>query len=173
MKRLLLILILGLASHAQASIFNWADRFKLLIIGAKVQMPLEKQYTGECLCGKTRYSILAAKPKGMFFCHCSLCRKETGTIHGSNIFFEKAKLTWVRGAENISFFNLVGTLHSRAFCKICGSPLPRPEGTRVVLPAGTLDKDEGLIPTAHIFFESRSSWEDQLDSIPKFAKLPE
>lgn len=130
-------------------------------------------YTGECLCGKTRYSILAPKPKGMFFCHCSLCRKETGTVHGANIFFENSELTWNLGSENITFFNLPGTRHSRAFCKICGSPLPRLEATdRLVLPAGTLDDDSTLEPTAHIFVESRSSWEDGLATIPKFAELP-
>jgi hypothetical protein len=131
-----------------------------------------KNYSGECLCTKTRYLITAKAPTAMFFCHCSLCRKETGTLFGANIFFENGKLSFIFGAENISFFNLKDTKHSRAFCKICASPLPREENGQIILPAGTLDEDYDIKPTAHIFFESKSSFEDELLNIPKFKELP-
>lgn len=131
------------------------------------------RYSGECLCGSTRYSISGSRPKAMFLCHCSRCRKETGTIHGANLFFDNARLTWERGEENCAFFNVQGTQHSRCFCKICGSPLPRVERTtHVVVPAGTLDDDRSVTPTAHIFVGSRSAWEDELVNLPRFEELP-
>ncbi len=114
-----------------------------------------ERYTGECLCGGTRYSVTGSPPKAMFLCHCSRCRKETGTVHGANIFFDDAQLTWERGEENGVVFDLPGTRHRRCFCKICGSPLPRVEGTtHVVVPAGTLDDERPVTPSAHIFVGS-------------------
>ncbi len=45
----------------------------------------------------------------MFFCHCSRCSKETGTIHGANVFFNDAQLVWEKGENNIAYFKLKGT----------------------------------------------------------------
>src|SRR3989338_6285474 len=131
------------------------------------------RYTGECLCGASRYLILGYKPKAMYLCHCSRCRKETGTVHGANVFFSDAQLIWERGEEHITCFELKGTRKKRVFCNTCGSPLPRQEGKcHVVLPAGTLDDDSALEPTAHIFYSSRSSWEDKVKELKRFDELP-
>lgn len=130
------------------------------------------QYTGQCLCGTCCY-VIVGQPKAMYLCHCSRCRKETGTIHGANVFFDDARLSWEKGADSVTYFKLEKTRKQRAFCKTCGSPLPRQEGEQqVVLPAGTLDKDTFLEPTAHIFYASRSSWEDKLQDLKRFDALP-
>lgn len=131
------------------------------------------RYTGECLCGSCRYVITGQKPKAMYLCHCSRCRKETGTIHGANVFFHDAQLLWERGEEFINLFNLKNTRKERAFCRICGSPLPRQnEKGYILLPAGSLENDTVLEPTAHIFYASRSSWEDKTKNLPYFDELP-
>lgn len=132
-----------------------------------------KQYQGECLCGACPYIITAEqKPQAMYFCHCSRCRKETGSAHGANVFFEEAQLIWEKGKDNLTSFKLENTRKQRAFCKTCGSPLPRQENSQVILPAGSLDKDISLEPTAHIFYKSRSSWEDSLIDLKRFDELP-
>jgi hypothetical protein len=131
------------------------------------------RYTGECLCGACRYVITGQKPQAMYLCHCSRCRKETGSIHGATVFFNEAQLSWDRGADNMSYFHLEGTRKNRLFCKTCGSPLPRQEGEGyLVLPAGTLDDDTTLEPTAHVFYANRSSWEDKILNLKRFDELP-
>lgn len=131
------------------------------------------QYKGECLCGACCYVITGQKPEAMYLCHCSRCRKETGTIHAATVFFDDAQLLWENGKNNIAYFKLEGTRKERVFCKTCGSPLPRQEGqSHVILPAGTLDDDGFLKPTAHIFYASRSSWEDQVIDLQRFDELP-
>ena len=133
------------------------------------------QYKGECLCGACRYVITGQKPQAMYLCHCSRCRKETGTIHGANVFFNGAKLSWEKGADKVTSFKLAGTRHQRAFCQDCGSPLPMSmsgDHGNIVLPAGTLDDDIFLKPTAHIFYASRSSWEDKAMDLTRFDELP-
>jgi hypothetical protein len=130
------------------------------------------QYKGECLCGACRYVIIGDEPDALFLCHCSRCRKETGTLHGANVFFNRAQLSWEKGEKNISHFKLENTRKQRAFCKSCGSPLPRQEENQVVLPAGSLDDDAFLQPTAHIFYASRSSLVDRIKGLKRFDEFP-
>jgi len=134
---------------------------------------MENKYQGECLCGAVRYELLAPEPRAMFLCHCSRCRKETGTVHGANVFFSKAQLRWERGEDNLTYFQLEGTRKARVFCATCGSPMPRSTAQGgAVLPAGSLDDDRSLEPTAHIHCASGSSWESKLEGLPRFDELP-
>jgi hypothetical protein len=95
-------------------------------------------------------------------------------MHGANVFFHDAQLSWEKGADNITSFKLKDTRKQRAFCKRCGSPLPRQEGEcDVILAAGSLDDDTFLNPTAHIFCASRASWEDKVAGAPQFDELPQ
>ncbi len=131
------------------------------------------QYKGECLCGTCRYVITAEKAMGMYLCHCSRCRKETGSLHGANVFFDRAQLFWEKGQDKVTHFKLRGTRKQRAFCMTCGSPLPSQEGdSHVILPAGTMENDTSLEPTAHIYYASRASWEDKLTDLKRFDELP-
>ena len=128
------------------------------------------EYKGACLCGLCRYTV-SGEPLAMYFCHCSRCRKETGSIHGSNLFFKNAQLTWQSGEDSVSHFKLENTRKERSFCKTCGCPLPW--GTdMIVVPAGSLEGDVELKPTAHVHYTSRATWEDQLADLFRFAELP-
>lgn len=133
-----------------------------------------KDYDGECLCGEIHYRLRADPPAGMFLCHCSRCRKETGTLHGANVFFPSGELDYVRGEKLLSKFTLPGTRKKRWFCSICGSPMPRrTEGGSVILPAGSLEDDTHLKPTAHIFCNSAASWEPAAAQAKRFPEGPE
>lgn len=46
------------------------------------------------------------------------------------------------------------------------------EDSHVVLPAGIVDDDTLLEPTAHIYYASRSSWEDKVTDLKRFDELP-
>ena len=62
-----------------------------------------KTLTGSCLCGSVRYTV-QGEPQRAFHCHCSRCRKATGTGHASNLFVA-GTLTWDAGEA------LVDTAH--------------------------------------------------------------
>lgn len=134
----------------------------------------KKEYSGECLCGSCRYEIEAADSVRMYLCHCSRCRKETGTVHGANIFLRERNIIWVRGQEMLAHYRYKETEHERVFCRVCGSPMPRNTGDGdIVLPAGSLDDDSFVEPTAHIFYSDGASWREKVPGIPKFDELPE
>jgi hypothetical protein len=130
-------------------------------------------YKGSCLCGKVRFEV-AGHFDSFYLCHCRHCQKDTGSAHAANLFSQSARLTWLCGAEAVTSFTLPGTRHRKSFCQTCGSALPSDQDTDgLVVPAGCLDTDITLQPTAHIFTASKASWDKQLDQALKFARLPE
>ncbi len=133
-----------------------------------------KPYSGQCLCGSCRYILKGENPTGFYFCHCSRCRKASGSMHAATVFFKQAELIWEQGEHNISYFNLPDTRKESAFCKTCGCPLPRKTSIGlIILPAGSLDEGANLEPTAHIFCASRAPWEDKANQLQRFDGLPQ
>ena len=61
-----------------------------------------------------------------------------------------------------------------AFCKQCGSEVPRVSVERnfASVPAGSLDSDPGITPTGHIYVDSKAPWFEITDDLPQFAEMP-
>ena len=128
---------------------------------------------GSCLCGEVHFEI-EGDFEGFFLCHCKYCQKDTGSAHASNLFSTTAKLRWVSGENLIKAFNLPSTHHVKSFCSNCGSALPSTQmnGNLIVVPAGSLDDEVTIKPTAHIFVASKADWEQDLENIPKLEGAP-
>ena len=80
---------------------------------------------GSCLCGAVRYRV-----RGPFMrfvhCHCSRCRKATGSGHATNLIAEPANLEWIAGRDQTQRFDLPSAKSfATAVCRTCGSPVPR------------------------------------------------
>lgn len=131
------------------------------------------QASGGCLCGAVSFRVDGGFD-AFFLCHCSRCRKDTGSAHGANLFASKATLTWVKGEASVRSFILPGTRHARSFCAICGSALPmtQMDGALLVVPAGSLDTPVEVAPTARICVSDRAVWTENLDAVPGFPGLP-
>jgi hypothetical protein len=130
--------------------------------------------TGSCLCGAVTYEI-TGDARRFYHCHCSRCRKATGTGHASNLFFQPAALRWLTGRENVRAFKLPEAMRfTNQFCAVCGARLPRqPQDTdTVIAPAGSLDAEPPLHPEARIFVASRASWSCCGDGVPSFDGAP-
>jgi hypothetical protein len=129
-------------------------------------------YVGSCLCGDVKFEI-KGEFDSFYLCHCHHCQKDTGSAHAANLFSQSAELIWRAGADNITSFTLAGARHNKCFCKTCGSALPSTaiEGLLVV-PAGSLDTEISKVPNAHLFIASKASWDNELESLPTFNKLP-
>lgn len=129
---------------------------------------------GSCLCGAVEFQV--SPPFKMFqYCHCSRCRKFTGTAHASNLFVDPSQLTWTQGEDNVATFALPDTKYfGTAFCKTCGSSLPwqAQNVANVVIPAGTLDEDPECRPKHNIFWASKACWYDDPAHLEKHAELP-
>ena len=134
---------------------------------------MNDKHSGSCLCGAVRFEI-AGEFEQFYFCHCEYCRKDTGSAHGANLFSTSAKLRWISGEEQVRQFDLPGTRHSKGFCCVCGSALPKVQmnGKLLAVPAGSLNTPVRTKPTAHIYMSSRADWDQALEQVPAFEKLP-
>lgn len=130
-------------------------------------------FSGGCLCGAVRFEATCTFSR-FFLCHCSYCRKDTGSAHAANLFANDAGFRWLSGEDRVVVFNLPGTRHTRSFCSCCGSALPTVHGGGKVLvvPAGSLDSDVPLRPQGHIFMDSRANWDQALQDVPMFPTFP-
>ena len=129
---------------------------------------------GSCLCGAVKYEV-AGDPKRFYHCHCSRCRKATGTGHASNLFLQPGELQWLSGEEQIRAFKVPEAKRfTNQFCATCGGRLPRqPVNTdAVVIPAGSLDDEPPIKPQSRIFAGSRTSWSCAGDGLPAFDESP-
>jgi hypothetical protein len=130
---------------------------------------------GSCLCGALQFEV-SGEPARFFHCHCSRCRKSTGTGHASNLFISNAELTWTGDMALMNTFKLPEAQRfARTFCTRCGGPLPREMGDsgQVFVPAGTLDDEPNITPQARIFQDSKASWSCTGDQVPCFAQYAE
>lgn len=132
------------------------------------------RHPGACLCGSVRFEV-HGDFEHFYLCHCTRCRKNSGSAHSANLFSRTATLHWLSGEDRVTRFTLPHTRHSRAFCSLCGSALPvlQMEGRLLVVPAGSLDQDAGLKPDAHLFTASRAGWDRALEQLPGFPHYPE
>jgi hypothetical protein len=128
---------------------------------------------GSCLCGDVAYEF--TRPQAMYQCHCSRCRRARGAAHGANIFCKLDDFRWLRGeALVVDYQPPDARRFAVAFCRQCGAAVPRVAARAgiVVIPAGALDTDPGIRPTAHVFVDSKAPWFEITDSLQRYAEAP-
>ena len=114
--------------------------------------------TGSCLCGARAYEI-DGDIDGVWVCHCSLCRKASGSNGNAILIVPLDRFRWVKGDDNGVTFALRET-YSITRCKTCGTPLPAEiDETNVYVTAGTLDVPLGKGTRTHLFCTSRADWD--------------
>jgi hypothetical protein len=125
--------------------------------------------TGKCLCGGIAFE--AERVAFMRHCHCSHCRKETGSAFGTLAVVEPQHFRFLKGADLVQYYDYPPD-GRRAFCRVCGSkaPLPLLNDTIMAVPAGLLDTDPGVRPVLHQFAGSKACWWEISDDLPRFEK---
>jgi hypothetical protein len=134
----------------------------------------EATIKGSCLCNKVQYQ-LTPPLNFLQYCHCSRCRKLTGSAHASNLFAKSEQFSWLSGEQYLGHYKMAEAKHfSSCFCKVCGSNLPwQVEATgNWVVPAGSLDDDPGIKAQQSIFYQHRACWFVSPSELPQHAELP-
>lgn len=126
-----------------------------------------KKLTGRCLCGAVEYAVADAFLYAAN-CHCSNCRRTTGSAFKPFAGIEGHKLQLVKGDDSIMRYGEDET-HD-AHCAVCGSLLYSVvrEGQYVHVAMGTLVDAPSIRPTAHIFVGSKAPWSAITDDLPQF-----
>jgi hypothetical protein len=127
---------------------------------------------GHCFCGAVRFTVEDAFAYA-FYCHCSRCRRRTGSACAAigGIGSEKVQIT--RGEDDVlkldeSEMGYVGV------CRQCCSPLYSVvNGSKFThVPLGVLDEAPTKTPDHHIQVASKAEWHSITDDLPQFATFP-
>lgn len=130
--------------------------------------------TGSCLCGAVRFAV---KPPFTAFryCHCSRCRKASGSAHASNLFVPRAQFSWLAGETEVKRFDVPDAQRfSVWFCSHCGTRMPHAIRTRedMLVPAGVLDTDPQIRPGEAIFCGSKPTWYIEPQHLKGYEEYP-
>ena len=122
---------------------------------------MTRSLTGSCLCGAVVYRVADAFRYALN-CHCSQCRRATGSAFKPFAGIESDKLEVIEGAASLMRFGAEGPPNSPhdAHCRHCGSLLYSRvrDGAYVHVTLGTLHDEPGIRPSAHIFVGSKAPW---------------
>lgn len=130
------------------------------------------QIKGTCYCGSVEYLVDDQFEYAMN-CHCSNCRKMTGSAFKPFAGIKTNLLQLTKGKEHLKIQG-DEKLHN-AFCNNCGSLLYSKvrEGHYLHVTMGTLIDAPSIKPSAHIFVGSKASWYKITDELPQFNEFPE
>src|SRR4029434_5481154 len=76
---------------------------------------------GSCLCGGVKYEI-DGELSAVTNCHCSLCRKTSGSAFASGATISAASFRFLSGEDLLREWESSPGYH-RVFCGRCGSPI--------------------------------------------------
>jgi hypothetical protein len=122
---------------------------------------------GECYCRAVGYAVTDAFAYALN-CHCSNCRRTTGSAFKPFAGIERGKFALTAGHDKLLIFG--DESGHDAHCGRCGSLLYSlvREGAYVHVAMGTLVDDPAIRPTAHIFVGSKASWFTIADDLPQY-----
>lgn len=80
--------------------------------------------TATCACGQASISV-SAPPSLHGVCHCTNCKRRTGSAFGISAYFEKSAIVSQQGRTNVYAFHNAALNHDqqRHFCCECGTTL--------------------------------------------------
>lgn len=115
---------------------------------------------GQCNCGAVTYQV-DAELADVYICHCSICRRATGSGGIAVTVTDNKNFRWLEGEGGITHWKKPCHVWETSFCKVCGSPLPAKNSeTSMYIPVSTLiSGDENLRVAHHIWVGSKAHWE--------------
>jgi hypothetical protein len=125
-------------------------------------------HTGSCLCGAVSFRT-SGPLRGVVYCHCSQCRKQTGHFVAATDVPDDAIV--VTGASNVKWY-ASSTKARRGFCSNCGSLLfwKHSEREHVSVMAGAFNAPTGLEGECHIFVADKGDYYAIDDGLPQFER---
>lgn len=132
-----------------------------------------RRLTGRCLCGAVEYRVTDAFRYAMN-CHCSQCRRATGSAFKAFAGIPASEFDLVRGQSRLLIYGDPAAAHDM-HCGACGSLVCSVvrAGRYVHVTMGTLVDTPAIRPSIHIFVGSKAPWHEITDDLPRFAEFPD
>lgn len=136
---------------------------------------MKTPYKGGCLCGEIAYEC-TLKPELMYYCHCTDCRKTSGTAFHAGMYMKRSGFELTSGSlRSYATTADSGRTIVRYFCGHCGTHIYSDKGSdtpMLSLKAGSLDDPEIFIPDTEIWTLSKVQWADLPEDLERFIRGP-
>lgn len=126
-----------------------------------------KKLSGRCFCSMVEYAVDDAFVYAAN-CHCSNCRRTTGSAFKPFAGIPREKFAITKGADELLIYG--DAENHDAHCGACGSLLYSlvREAAWVHVAMGTLVDAPTIRPTHHIFVGSKAPWYEIADDLPQY-----
>lgn len=107
-------------------------------------------------------------------CHCSQCRRATGSAFKPLAGIRRSKLSLKKGTDCLLIYGNEEASHD-VHCRHCASLLFSivRDGTYVHVAMGTLLDEPSIKPSMHIFVGSKAPWHEITDGLTQHFTFPE
>lgn len=106
-------------------------------------------------------------------CHCSQCRRATGSAFKSLAGIGRSSISLSKGSDCLLIYGDEKAAHD-VHCRNCGSLLYSivRDGAYVHVAMGTLVDEPAIRPSMHIFVGSKAPWHVITDDLPQHSEFP-
>ncbi len=136
---------------------------------------MEHSYHGSCLCGTVSFKS-TGEAAMTAHCHCTDCRKSSGTGHASHIAIPKEQISIKGNVKGYSKPADSGNIVTRYFCPECVSPIYSTNSglEALIFPrASILDNPDSFEAKVVVYRDSAVSWDKIDNNLPSFPGMPE
>jgi len=131
-----------------------------------------ENFYGQCACGKVKYQFSTDKLIA-YQCHCSICRKVTGTAYTTTLMAPSQDFKWLSGEDAVSL-HAESNGYKSSFCSNCGSPVPNRfrDYPLYSVPVGSINGTPEIEVVAQLYMASRGMWDKVTLQGEQFAEMP-
>lgn len=127
---------------------------------------------GQCSCGAIGFEFSADSLRA-YQCHCSICRKATGSAFSTTLMAPESSFEWTRGEKLVSSYSKEGG-YKVSFCSHCGSPVPNKFRNFPLysVPVGSIDRPPAINVVVKLHLDSRAQWDQDKFDGKCFPEMP-
>ena len=126
--------------------------------------------TGDCLCGTVQFTV-SIPIKWCAHCHCTRCRRSHGAGFVTWFGVNKRNFKLKSGNDHLSWYHS-SEKSQYGFCINCGSSIffkSKKWKNEIHITLANLENDHGIIPTAHVYFDTHVDWVPTDERLEQFA----
>jgi len=108
-------------------------------------------------------------------CHCTDCRRSTGSAYAALMFMKQGDVTITGTPRTFEHRSDAGTTMTKSFCGTCGTPLFTQNSARegmLGLRAGLVGEQGEFAPKANVYVSSKMDATVLDDGLRAFEKMP-
>ncbi len=131
-------------------------------------------FSGKCLCGMVSYNC-HSEPKAIFNCHCTDCRRATGSVFGTNLFIPENKVDIQGKISTFTHTSDSGSTMTKLFCPNCGSLLFGKNSAKpnvMSIRAGSVEQVDIIKPMINVFMSRKVPSTPIDDNLKQAPKMP-